>query len=82
MQVLGEGYFGEGNYFIGKDEPDSDLSLPSAPVFALGTLDNGTEQFDIIIHAHIQHRFSFNNRQFDGLVSRFLKVYLYFKNIH
>jgi hypothetical protein len=56
MQILGDGYFGEGNYFLGKNEPDPDLSLPSAPVFALGTLDNGTEQLDVIIHEETEDK--------------------------
>jgi hypothetical protein len=56
MRVLGGGYFGEGNYFLGKMEPDPDLSLPSAPVFALGTLDNGIEQLDIIIHEETEDK--------------------------
>jgi hypothetical protein len=49
--VTGEGRFGEGNYFLGEAGSFPDLSLPSAPVFALGTiyLKNPWE-IDIIIH--------------------------------
>ena len=50
MLVLGEGNFGECNYFLGENETDPDLLFPSAHVFALGTLYNSTEQFDVIIH--------------------------------
>jgi len=50
MLPLGEGNFSEGNYILGENESDSDLQFPSAPVFALGTLYNSTEKFDVIIH--------------------------------
>jgi len=56
MQVLGKGNYGEGNYILGKIEPDADLSFPSAPVFALGTLDNDFKQFDIIIHEETENK--------------------------
>jgi hypothetical protein len=56
MIVLGDGNFGEGNYILGHYEPDPDLSFPSAPVFAIGTLDNGTDQLDIIIHEETEDK--------------------------
>jgi len=56
MLVIGDGKFGEGNYILGKNDPDPDLSFPSTPVFALGTLYNGTEKFDVIIHEETEDK--------------------------
>ncbi|MDR3665865.1 MAG: hypothetical protein P4L35_03370 [Ignavibacteriaceae bacterium] len=56
MKIIGDGHFGEGNYFLGHYEPEPDLSFPSAPVFAVGTLDNGSEQLDIIIHEETEDK--------------------------
>jgi hypothetical protein len=56
MMVIGDGNFGEGNYILGKNEPNPDLSFPSAPVFALGTVNNGTKQIDVIIHVETENK--------------------------
>ena len=49
--VVGEGRFGEGNYFLGKSGTFPDLSFPSTPVFALGTVYvTNAVNIDIIIH--------------------------------
>jgi hypothetical protein len=56
MLILEDGNFGEGNYILGKDEPDPDLFFSSAPVFALGTIYNGPEQFDLIIHEETENK--------------------------
>jgi len=56
MFVLGNGNFGGGNYILGANEPDPDLTFPSAPVFALGTLNDGSEQFDVIINEETENK--------------------------
>ena len=56
MLIIGDGNFGEGNYILGLNEPDPDLSFPSAPVFALGTFYSGIEQFDVIIHEEMENK--------------------------
>ena len=56
MLVIGDGSFGEGNYILGLNESDPDLSFPSAPVFALGTFYSGSEQFDVIIHEETENK--------------------------
>lgn len=53
--IIGAGYFGDGNYFLGKNEEDPDLSFPSAPVFAIGTLYNGNDELDIIIQEETEN---------------------------
>jgi hypothetical protein len=56
LLIIGQGNFGEGNYILGRNEPDPDLSFPSAPVFALGNLNNDIVQFDVIIHEEIENK--------------------------
>jgi len=56
MLVIGDGCFGEGDFVLGPVEPYPDLSFPSAPVFALGTIYNGADQFDINIHEETENK--------------------------
>ncbi len=49
--VIGEGRFGDGNYILGDSDSLPDISLPSAPVFAIGSIYlHIPYEIDILIH--------------------------------
>ena len=56
MFILGNGRFGEGNYILGKEEADVDLSSPSAPVLAAGTVVCNEIDIDIAIHEEFEEQ--------------------------
>lgn len=50
MKVLGEGRFGGGNIYIGKDGDKPDTELPSAPVIAAGTILYEEAEVYVAVH--------------------------------
>lgn len=50
MKVVGTGRFGDGNFILGKAGTKVDLSIPSTPVFATGTVHLKDKNIDIAIH--------------------------------
>ena len=60
LVVTGSGRFGGGNFILGKEDTKPDLSLPSAPVFAIGTnvYEEGT--IDITIHEDIDDEIEYD----------------------
>lgn len=52
MKVLGEGRFGNGNFYIGTGATKPDLTIPSTPVFAVGIANTNSGDIDILIHEY------------------------------
>ena len=50
FQVIGEGRFGGGNFYLGRTNDKSDHSIPSSPVFAAGTIFYEEAEVYVIIH--------------------------------
>ena len=60
LVVTGSGRFGGGNFVLGKEGTEPDLSLPSSSVFAIGTnvYEEGT--IDITIHEELDGEIEFD----------------------
>jgi hypothetical protein len=58
--VIGKGRFGGGNFILGVKEDKPDLSLPSAPVFAIGTNHYEEALIDITIHEEEDNKIEFD----------------------
>lgn len=50
MNFAGEGRFGNGNFYLGNKNAAGDTSIPSAPVFAIGTVFTNLGSIDVLIH--------------------------------
>lgn len=63
MSVIGEGRFGEGNYFLGHEGDTPDLSYASLPMFACGQIECEQCLIQISIHEIYDNKieFSINN---------------------
>ena len=63
MSVIGEGRFGEGNYFLGYEGDTPDLSYASLPMFACGQIECKDCLIQLSIHEFYDNKieFSINN---------------------
>lgn len=52
--VIGNGRFGSYNYIIGEEGSKLDLSGPSMPVFASGTVKIENDEIDVIVHEEFE----------------------------
>jgi hypothetical protein len=60
LVVTGSGRFGEGNFVLGKEGTKPDLSLPSAPVFAIGSNVYEEATVDVTIHEDIDDEIEYD----------------------
>jgi hypothetical protein len=60
LVVTGSGRFGGGNFVLGKKGTEPDLSLPSSPVFAIGTNVYKEAMVDITIHEEIDDEIEYD----------------------
>jgi hypothetical protein len=58
--VIGQGRFGNGNFILGMKDDKPDFSLPSAPVFAIGTIVFDKGVIDITIHEEAENKIEFD----------------------
>lgn len=58
--IIGQGRFGGGNFILGNKDDKPDLSLQSAPVFAIGTNHYEEALIDIIIHEENDNKIEFD----------------------
>lgn len=78
LQVLGEGNYEEGSYILGEIDSDPDLSIPSTPVFAMGTLYSGNDEYDLIIYEETENKIAvWFNKNVNEKVTENLKVKSY-----
>jgi hypothetical protein len=63
MVVIGEGRFGEGNYVLGYEGDEPDLSYSSLPIFACGQIEFEGAKVQISVHELYDNKieFSINN---------------------
>lgn len=69
MCVIGEGRFGEGNYVLGYDGDEPDLSYSSLPMFATGQIVNKECTVQVSIHELYDNKIeiSINNISGEGI---------------
>ncbi|MFO7446653.1 MAG: hypothetical protein R6W90_09810 [Ignavibacteriaceae bacterium] len=60
LVVTGQGRFGNSNFILGKAGSSPDLSLPSSPVFALGTIIYTMNKADIVIHEAVDDEIEYD----------------------
>ena len=60
LVVTGSGRFGGGNFVLGKEGTEPDLSFPSSPVFAIGTNVYQEGTIDITIHEEFDEEIEFD----------------------
>jgi hypothetical protein len=60
LLVTGAGRFGGGNFILGNENTEPDLSLPSSPVFAIGTNIYKEGTIDITIHEEIDDEIEYD----------------------
>ncbi len=60
LVVTGLGRFGGGNFILGKENTQPDLSFPSSPVFAIGTNVYKEGTIDITIHEEVDDEIEFD----------------------
>lgn len=52
MNYAGEGRFGNGNFYLGNKNSVIDTDIPSAPVFAVGTVYTNLGSIDVLLHEY------------------------------
>jgi hypothetical protein len=60
LVVIGQGRFSRDNMILGKPGAKPDLSFPSTPIFAIGTVNCKETQIDIAIHEEIENEIEFD----------------------
>jgi hypothetical protein len=60
LVVTGSGRFGRGNFVLGKEGTEPDLSLPSSSVFAIGTNVYKEATIDITIHEELDDEIEYD----------------------
>ena len=60
LVITGSGRFGGGNFVLGKEGTEPDLSFPSSPVFAIGTNVYKEATIDITIHEELDEEIEFD----------------------
>ncbi len=74
--VIGEGRFGEGNYFLGKINDEIDLEIPSSPIFANGIVETDKATFEISVNEIQDNKieFSISPVPDENVIYKILKV--------
>ncbi len=72
--VLGYGRFGNGNLILGNEDDEIDLTMPSAPVFAVGNILTSAGDVYIVIHEEFENQIEIDFSNPDILNSTGIKL--------